>query len=396
MTDYQSILETEGVVVVPTPLADRLEKNDNSPMRAQMLQLFLQSIVESPEFNQPNPLDPMWKPQLGGFAAMANPSSFHHPTIRKFREMMAAAMLDLDVFPIKGRKLEQCFDRMGYRIPGEEVGGESMHRDNSPEAKDGDIIFGGWLNFEDEPQYFSCCPRTHSEVGNQNTGFAKITSEEEKAVYKLQFRLIEIPPGHAVVFYERLVHEVRKGNAKRTMVRMFLGWRITDDDKPLFGEQDTNRWIGDQAVPKIKSDQVPRVIPKAYPNFPKIRKTDTSFTNFQRLTDWSRRTYIPRCLYTHTVGSGEALGTQWIRVRPEMLSLLEYGLKLHREYEDQEVALMKPQRVWQLYTFDSPNERRDYAAPSAERWSDFVQAQHMVPLGIVVPRPRPLRAEAED
>ena len=382
--DFQSELELEGVVIVPTPLVDQAT-------RTAIVQAFLASVMESPEFANPNVNDPTWKPQLGGFAAMANPSSFHHPTIRKLREMLTAAILDTDALPLKGRKLEKVFDRMLYRIAGESPTAESMHRDEARTALDTDVVFGGWVNMEDVPQYFSCCPRTHTEVGNQNKGFAKITSAEEKARYRPLFRRIEIPPGCCIIFYERIVHEVVSIKATRTMYRAFLGWRVTDANEPLFGTSTTLGWIADQAVPKIKSGQDPPVWPSSYSNFPKIRQTDTSFTNFQRLTDWSMRTYSPRCLYTQTVGGGAAVGTKWVRVKAKMLSLRAYGLPMWPAYENEEIRLLGPQQSWNLYTFDSPNERQSYEAVTRETWQAYLAGQHMVPLGATVVRPRPER-----
>ena len=379
--DYQEILKLQGVVVVPTPLAD-------STIRSEIVQRFLQTLRESPEFKDPNPDDPAWKPQLGGFAAMANPSSFHHPLIRQLREMMTAALLDLDVLPLEGRKLEQTFDRMLYRVAGEKPTAESMHRDESPKALQGDSVFGGWVNLDDAEQYFLCAPTTHREEGieGKNSGFALIKSKEEQEKYRQIFRTVKIPPGYCVVFYERLVHEVRAIKAEQRMLRMFLGWRITDADEPLFGTEATLRWMREQAVPKIKSGQDPPVWPGAYSNFSR---------NFQTLTDWSLRTFDERCLFTATVASGEFTGRQFVRVKAKMLSLQEYGLDMWPAYDSEEVKLMLPQGAWQLRTFDSPQDRVRYLAVSAQEWRAYVAAQHAVPLGATVRRPRPERVSAD-
>ena len=384
-----------------------------------MQQGFIQHLRESPEFNEPNPVDPAepnWKPVLGGFAALANPSSFHHPFPRKMREMCAAAVLETDVLPLDGRKLEETFDRLLYRVAGQTPTAESMHRDEALKALDGDDVFGGWINLEDVPQVFSCCPQTHQEVGNQNGGFAKITSAEDKARYRASFSLVNIPPGYMVIFYERLVHEVAAVTVPqgRTMIRMFLGWRATNADLPLFDDPRiplarnnvTRGWIENQGVPKIKSGQDPPVWPSAYSNFPR---------NYQTLTNWSRRTYVPEVLFTHTVGgSGAAAGTNWIRVRAKMLSLREYGFldhdaddtgsknknkdgtpkrKMHPAYDEDEISLLAPQRAWKLYTFDSMDARKEFTAPSADEWRSFVRDQHRAPLGVVIRRPRPERSD---
>tara|TARA_B110000967_G_C18706868_1_gene470701 strand:- start:153 stop:638 length:486 start_codon:yes stop_codon:yes gene_type:complete len=160
------------------------------------------------------------------------------------REKMMAWMLDCDVLPVKGRLLEQCFDRLMYRIGGENVTGDSWHRDEAKNAKPNDDIFGGWVNLNDYSHYFSCVPYSHREAGKQNSGFAKITDSAEKLGLEKQKVIVEIPSGCCLVFYERLVHEVRKsafpmGN---TMIRMFLGWRVTDDEFPICGPEKTSTW----------------------------------------------------------------------------------------------------------------------------------------------------------
>lgn len=372
----QVILENEGVVVIQSPLV-------RQSMRVETREAFKKHIRESPEFRDPNPDDPTWKPQLGGFAAMANPSSFHHPFVRKLREMLTAVILDSDVLPMHGRALEKPFDRLMYRIVGETPSAESMHRDEAATAEDGDTIFGGWVNLDDSPQYFSCAPQTHKEVGNKNRGFAKIKSKEEQAFYRPQFRRVEIPPGCILVFYERLVHEVLAVKATEKTMRMMLGWRVTNSSQPLFGSRVTTDWINDQAVPRIKSGQNPPVWPSAYSNFPR---------NYQTLTDWSRRTYVDECLYTHTVGgSGAAANTRWIRVKANMLSLREYGLPMHPPYDMHEVQLLMPQYEWQLYTFDSPNRRVGFRGVTPEEWQNHLITQHSVPLGTAAKRPKPYR-----
>ena len=376
--DYQSYLKLEGLVVVPTPLTDQ-------KLRTQAQQDFLTHLKESPEFNNPDTSDSSWKPVLGGFAALGNPSSFHHPWVRKMREQLTSAILETDALPIDGRKLENPFDRLIYRIVGETPSAESMHRDEAATALDGDTVFGGWVNLDDEPQYFSCCPRTHKDVGGKNKGFAKI----EKSEYE-KFRspspdrpagwvVVEIPPGSALIFYERLVHEVNPTPAVRRMLRMALGWRVTDSEEPLFGAQ-TDEWVRSQAVPKIKSGQNPVVFPSAYYNFTR---------NFQTLTDWSKRTFVQECLYEHSVNGGPLSGSKWTRVKQKMDSLSGLGLRMHRSYDSDEVALLKPQREWNLYTFDSPDKRVEHKAVSQSDWEAYKVALASVSDPKLVRRPRP-------
>lgn len=390
--DYQTYLEREGYVVIPTPLID-------ATLRAQAQEEFYQHIRESPEFSSPapnDPTDPGWKPQLGGFAAMGNPSSFHHPTVRRWREQMLACVLEADAIPVQGRKLEECFDRLLYRIPGEEVSEESMHRDEAKTALDADVVFGGWVNFENVSQVFSCCPRSHTGT-TLNKGFAKI----EKAEYD-KYRLpnpeegrpqgwatIEVPAGMCLIFYERLVHEVAPAIADRTMIRMFLGWRVTDADAPLFGGKQMREWIDGQGVPKIKSGQTPSVYPSSYYNFPRIRKTDTEPTKFNLLSEWSVRTFVPACLYRHRVDRGEFEGYTFTRVKYTMSSLKQYELKMHRAYDQHEQEILTPRTSWELYTFASPTKRMSYQGVTPRDWKAYLAAKKAAPPGAEVRRPRP-------
>ena len=167
--DYQAHLLREGWVVIPTSLGSDREKLDS------VRDAFDEHFRQSPELLNARPEDPTWKNVLGGFAALGNPSSFHHKFVRKMREMCEAAVLDEDALPLNGRRLEQCFDRMMRRIPGESTDVESWHRDEALNTLPGDDIFGGWINLDNESQFFSCAPGTHTEDGvhDRNDGFAR-------------------------------------------------------------------------------------------------------------------------------------------------------------------------------------------------------------------------------
>jgi hypothetical protein len=381
--DYQAELVRNGFVVIPTPLGHDAQK------LTQVQDAFDQHFRESPELKNARPEDPTWKNVLGGFAALGNPSSFHHPFVRLMREMCEAAVLDNDALPLGGRRLEQCFDRMMRRIPGESTDVESWHRDEALNTNPGDDIFGGWINLDAQPQYFSCAPGTHNEASarDRNAGFAKITSPEEKAHYQGMANangLVAIPPGHILIFYERLVHEVLKVTATYTMRRLFLGWRATSAREPLFGQQQTDAWIQSQAPPKIKSGQKPAIYPTAYYNFPR---------NFQRLTDFCVSVFVPQCLYQHAVQSGAQAGTTWTRVERYMRGLADYaGLPMHPAYEPEERKILFPSRRVQLRTFDSPNQRVAYRLVSTSEWrAHLVNPIAMDAQGNPTRRPIPAR-----
>jgi len=364
-------LVQSGYIVVPTPLT-------NNERRAIAQQQFLSHFLESPEFLNPNPLDPTWKPVLGGFAACGNPSSFHHPILRKFRQQVLAHVLEIDLLPLNGRRLEKPYDRVTFRRVGQSPTAENAHRDEAPTAIDGDDVFGGWLNLDDHDQHFTCAPGSHTDVGNQNKGFAKITDPEELDNYYSRRITVSIPPGCMLVFYERIVHEVTRSVAERDLMRIHIGFRITDSTTPLFPNMATV--IAEQGVPFIKSGQYPPVYPSAYTNFPR---------NFTTLTDWSIRTYQSSILYRHTVKSGLSKGDVYYRVPAKMQSLQSLGLPLHAPYDANEIALLSPQREWTLHTFESeeqmehqsehPSEHQvRIVAPSEDDWRSYMAAVEQV------------------
>ena len=382
--DAQERLKRDGVVVIKTALA-------NPDTRAATRAGFYQHIRESPEFLNPTPENPRWKPSLGGFAGMANPSSFHHPFARKLREQMVAEVLEADVLPLEGRPLEKVFDRFIFRNQGDKPSAESMHRDEAETAVDGDTIFGGWVNLDDHDQFFSCAPRTHTMVGGQNKGFAKITSATEQAYFRAMFQRIVIPPGHMIIFYERLVHEVLPIQAPRRMLRLMLGWRISDQTEPLFGERLTMDWVRRQGVPYLKSGQHTPILPQLY------------LSNWwRRIEPWATRMFQPVCLTTHTISGGANAGTTYTLPRMDsmrdrsMLSLQEYGLQLHQAYDQHERRLLRPQREWMLYTFASPHARVKYVAPTPDSWALYEATQRMISHPDRARRPRPSIAHPDD
>ena len=380
--DYQEALVRDGYVVIPTALG-------SSPqMLAQAQAAFDQHFRESPELRNPRPEDPTWKNVLGAFSALGNPSSFHHPFLRALREKCEAAVLDADTLPLKGRRLEQCLDRAMRRIPGENMDAESWHRDEALHTLPGDDIFGGWINLDSEPQYFSCAPGTHQDVGTQNNGFAEILDPDEKARYRQLANAhgrVEIPPGHILIFYERIVHEVLHLVATRIMKRLFLGWRVTTAREPLFGMTTTKLWIDRQMPAVVKSGQKSVTYPTVYYNFTR---------NFAKLTEFSTEVFVPQCLYAHTVKTGAQKNTVWMRVRRNMQGLGHYGLPLHAPYDEHEVKVLVPSRSWQLYTFDSPNARVGFRAVPNSIWKAYSARTFVVDVhGRPTRRPRPNRVE---
>jgi hypothetical protein len=268
---------------------------------------------------------------MGGFGALGNPSSFHNEGVRLLRQyaqhevspLMACVASD-------GEKLEQLIDRMMIRKSGKGASPETWHRDEAVNAKPTDRVFGGWWNFDDVDQVFSCVPSTHNDVTG-NSGFSIIKGDEEIARLKSISIRVSIPPGHIIVFYERIVHEVVAGVKKIDQYRLFLGWRLTVDDSPLTPIDDI---LTDQGVVPLKSGQIPPMYASLH------------WTNWRPLITQFSEGVVDQCLELKVVGSGKDMGEKRIIVHRHMRSLRQYGLQRYHPYTRDERMMHTPNRMW--------------------------------------------------
>lgn len=231
-------MNPEGVLVIPGPKY----LNDCKPL--------YNLLTTAPEFVDHNgPLT------LGGFGALGIPSSFHHPDIRFMRTLIYDTVKP-HLNQGTHNNLEMLFDRVSVRRPNTTVGKESWHRDICPNAEEGDIILGGWINLDPTgtpPQHFSCSPGTHTD-NEKKTGFVKEKEPSIKKVY-------EIPPGHIILFHQNILHEIKPQKIKTFSYRLYVGWRLTNHESPLFDNQSI---INNQSLPHLPSGQLPPMYAKLH------------------------------------------------------------------------------------------------------------------------------------
>ena len=270
---------------------------------------------------------------LGGFGALANPSSFHHPTIQELRYRIKKNIskpIFKHLHVSETIKLEMLFDRVcvrykEFRKPGNEL----WHRDvfEGPVYKhdplprtleDGrrlDEIFGGWINLSDRDTYFQALVGTHKTkeakaAQRRGGGFATLDKEEIKerqlpakllAQRNMTFGnfrtndagLIIVPPGYQVIFYQRLLHAVKSGDSPdEPQLRLFVGHRLTESHTPLF---DVNNIIHNNSVPPIPSGQPASIISKNH--FSQFGKNEYFRT-------WGEKTFDSRCLFPWQTRNG--------------------------------------------------------------------------------------------
>lgn len=244
-------LQTEGVVVIrifPPALMEWFQ---------QARMLFVEALHSMPEFVS-HERD---KYHVGGFAALGNASSFHHPTFRALRYELWRHLSKVARAVAEGQPrpyLRAMFDRILSRPAGETATKESFHQDIHPAAVDGtDVLYGGWfcLN-ENENDTFSCIKRTQN-ARPEAAGFAKMTAEDVNRMFpvaKFPRAQIPVPPGCAVLFNQRIVHEV---HAKKARHKYRIFHCVHASTVPFTEEQlqPVRYVVENQAVPRLPSGQ---------------------------------------------------------------------------------------------------------------------------------------------
>jgi len=292
---------------------------------------------------------------IGGFGALGTPCSFHNTFARELRLQAYATVFPelLEVLrglPTGKGKIEVLPERLAVRYKGTSPTAEAWHRDTSPNALQGDHVFGGWINFGPDDSYFSCIPGTQMPGQNQppggaRTGFSTFTKEDaqENRFDQLR-RRIRVPPDHLILFYENLIHEVYATKATRDQYRLFHAYRITalSTKTPLVPHLQER--FENQAVIPMKSGQLPPMRSTAHWNFPKQRQAYEEFCTVN----------MNPALLEET----ECRATQdFYLVSPRFLpSLRELGLPLYPPYTPEEKTIYWPHNIVYLQTDDDTVE----------------------------------------
>ena len=267
---------------------------------------------------------------LGGFGALGNPSSFHNLFVRKVRKDVYKNALKTFKTLYKNKNIECLFDRMLLRTKGNAPSRETWHRDITPNLKKNDKMFGGWLNLDDTEQYFSCVPGTHevTEEDMKTKGFAQIKKDSSKFKELSEKKIkVSIPPGHCIIFYQHIIHEVLSTKLKYDLYRVFNSFRITDDIEPVF---DIKSVIENQGVPRLPSNQIP-------PMYAKLHWTNWA----DKIQNWSSRIH-DKCIEEKYMKSKNK---SYKVIHQHMNSLNEYGFKLYPKYSKSELDMFSPNKL---------------------------------------------------
>lgn len=338
---------------------------------------------------------------LGGFGALGNPSSFHHPTIRrlrrtlkhKVRPIFKQYILQTYQANARGIRLEMLFDRLCVRHHTfGNVSAESWHRDiydgkefkirelprTLPPRSRGtessrDIITGGWVNLSSKDQKFigilgsHDTPEAHAAqegAEREGGGFAMLTPKEivdQDVKGQLQRQASNqfgscrtdnkgntvIPPGHMLIFFQRLLHSVAPSKKSAEFsLRFFTGFRLTKELVPLF--QETARVIENGEVPRIPSGQMPPM----YSGNHYAQFNSNTQNAARKFRNWASNTFVRQVLFQRSTKNGQTYYTPGSPKNRDpsankgryMTSLADYGLMTDQfEYSDDDKKIITPE-----------------------------------------------------
>lgn len=269
---------------------------------------------------------------LGGFAAYNNPSSFHNPTVRRLRieayNIISPILHNLAQKIGNGFKKEALIDRLVVRPANRSPSAKSWHRFRSPAAAADDIVFGGWWNFDDKCQQFSCIPCTHTDVVD-DSGYTVFKDKNEIERYNHSKHYVNIPPGAIIIFNEKLIREVVSVKRAYKSYCLLLGWRITKTNTPLMGN---TLWVQleKQAAVTTKDGRDP-------PMWSELHWTNW----FDKLKEYSTL-FNAACHDSFVVKHGGWAGGECSIVHRNMKSLHSYGFDLYAPYTAIEKNILQP------------------------------------------------------
>lgn len=211
------------------------------------------------------------KPAMDTFGALGDPWSFHMP-VRKRIDVALHRWVDAN---LKNYCFRDRFflhrDRAMVRVPNTTISGESWHTDNPPavtgvfyknendelliDSHENDITLGGWVSLSGR-NAFCCCPGTHELRRKKDlNGFVPF-SKEENTKFTRDSIIMTVPPGHAILFYQNIVHCINPGRISVRTTRTFLGISFTNAEHTGF-YRDLDRRLRAFSSMQLPSGQEP-------------------------------------------------------------------------------------------------------------------------------------------
>lgn len=192
---------------------------------------------------------------LGGVGYVPFASLWYDPIVRRVTKKAYETAIKENVFNgvlDETKYISMLPDRPLVRFPGQKVDEKGKwHQDDAANSvEDTDTIYGGWVNLNcDVTQYFKAIPKTHKrghpifenleQKNGGKRGYANFTSNTDQKYLKTYWetqvkKLIEIPPGHILIFEETLIHTVFPNPpVDKPILRLHTSFNVSSSEIPL-------------------------------------------------------------------------------------------------------------------------------------------------------------------
>lgn len=267
---------------------------------------------------------------LGSFGGIGTPEIFHNRLAADLRlkAFQAAYPMFIALTHILGFEhthLSARYDRWQLKPKGSQVGAESWHRDEGG-CREGDLIFGGWINLDPDSQHFSCVPGSQPPANLDRKGRNFFLPPEKTKIWAKKYKhLFEIPPGCMIIFYQDILHEIVSKKIKDYhRYRQFTGFQLSKTGEPL---EDNIKMLETQGLPTLPGGMVP----------PMFAKNHASYHLDKILIPWTELCIKEKYTEQKTNKNGR---TYRIAKRFMDYSLVEEGRPFH--YTDEDRSIMLP------------------------------------------------------
>lgn len=234
---------------------------------------FLKTAMGSSELNQNINITQF---VLGGVGYVPFPSFWYNPFIQTLYQIVFKKIIENKIFDLllnenKNMKISMSPDRPLIRFPTQIVDETGKwHQDDAANATEEDRIFGGWVNLnKDVTQYFKCIPGTHKHThtifnsleqkNGARRGFASFKNKQDTQFLESYWRdnieqqLVEIPPGHILIFEENMIHTVFKNpKTDKHILRIHTSFVISQNNIAL---NDRNKVIENEKLEGLFENQ---------------------------------------------------------------------------------------------------------------------------------------------
>lgn len=338
-------LVNDGYIVFPV-FSENEEYNlafyENEFLRTAMRSPELKSNMEHNRF------------VLGGVGYVPFASLWYSEIVRRITQEVYHKVLEQNPFEIDENKyLYMLPDRPLIRFPGQAVVEKGKwHQDDAANSVDGtDLIYGGWVNLNSKvTQYFKAIPGTHNpdhpifntleQKNGGKRGYSDFKSKKDQAYLSKYWKdevkkLIEIPPGHVLIFQENLIHTVFPNPPiNQPLLRLHTSFNISSSEIPLHDRPTQRKHQKNRKIKELFEDQ--EMIPVRSGQHTPLYSPFNLFPNNVHAVDELSSHYIECCKKNGKVK----------RFLPSMKEMnAEGNVKMRRKMDENEMLYYLPHKL---------------------------------------------------